>query len=158
MNGNEIVVGVDESEAGRAALVWAMEEAVTRGATVTAVNVWSHEPLSDFAFTSVEAVRAASTELLDDAVTAARAKVTTAVGVRKVSVSGSPATRLLVASEDAALLVVGSHRGGLLREIVLGSCAAACVRHATVPVVVIPPPDRLPRKHFEIEHPIAPTY
>ena len=61
-----IVVGVDDSEAGRAALVWAMEEAVLLGATVTAVNVWSHEPLSDFAFTTVDAVREASEKLLDD--------------------------------------------------------------------------------------------
>ncbi|SDM42815.1 universal stress protein [Allokutzneria albata] len=158
MSSNEIVVGVDESEAGRAALVWAMEEAVLRGATVTAVNVWSHEPLSDFAFTTTDAVREASEKLLDDAVAAAREKVTTAVGVQHVSVSGSPTTRLLEAAENAALLVVGSHRGGLVREVMLGSCSAACVRHATVPVVVIPPPNRVHRRHVETEQPIVPTY
>ncbi|MGQ0719307.1 MAG: universal stress protein [Pseudonocardiales bacterium] len=38
----------------------------------------------------------------------------------------------------AAMLVVGRHRGGLLRQAVLGSVSAVCVRHATCPVVVIP--------------------
>ncbi|MFB9905384.1 universal stress protein [Allokutzneria oryzae] len=147
MSRNEVVVGVDESESGHNALVWALEEAVLRGSTVLAVNVWSHEPMSDFAFTSLGAVRQASEMLLDKALARAREQVPTAVGVRTWSVSGSPSTRLLEAAEDAALLVVGSHRGGLLREMVLGSCSAACVRHATVPVVVIPPPNRVRRHH-----------
>ncbi|SDM35798.1 universal stress protein [Allokutzneria albata] len=157
MSRNEIVVGVDENESGRAALVWALEEAALRGATVLAVNAWNHEPLSDFAFTSAEAVREGSRTLLAEAVAAAREQVPAAVAVETRSVSGSPSVRLLEAAEDAALLVVGSHRGGLLREVMLGSCAAACVRHATVPVVVIPPPNRVARKHVEVERPIAPT-
>ncbi|MGH4011263.1 MAG: universal stress protein [Pseudonocardiaceae bacterium] len=41
-------------------------------------------------------------------------------------------------ARDAAMLVVGRHRGGLIRQAVLGSVSAVCVRHATCPVVVIP--------------------
>ena len=158
MSRNEIVVGVDESEAGRAALVWALEQAVLRGATVLAVNVWSHEPLSDFAFTTPDEVREGSRKLLEEAVAFARERVPAAVGVQTRSVSGSPSVRLLEADEDATMLVVGSHRGGLLREVMLGSCSAACIRHAIVPVVVIPPPDRVRHHHTEVEQPIAPTY
>ncbi|MFB9907619.1 universal stress protein [Allokutzneria oryzae] len=158
MSRSTIVVGVDESESSHAALVWALREAVIRGATVLAVNVWSHEPLSDFAFTSVEAVRQASRTLLADAVDQAREHVPAAVWVETSSVSGNPSVRLLEAADDAELLVVGSHRGGLLREVMLGSCSSACVRHATVPVVVIPPPGRDRHHKHEAEPPIVPTY
>jgi hypothetical protein len=36
------------------------------------------------------------------------------------------------------MLVVGRHQGGLIRQALVGSVSAVCVRHAICPVVVIP--------------------
>lgn len=49
---------------------------------------------------------------------------------------------LEVASEGAAMLVVASHTGHPVRQIVLGSTSKHCVRHTHAPVVVIPVTDR----------------
>lgn len=54
------------------------------------------------------------------------------------SVQGDPTSVLPEVARGAAMLVVSRHRGGLLRQAVLGSVSAVCVRHATCPVVVIP--------------------
>jgi hypothetical protein len=54
------------------------------------------------------------------------------------SVEGDPIRVLPELARGAAMLVVGRHRGGLAWQALLGSVSAACVRHATGPVVVIP--------------------
>ncbi|MEO6088174.1 MAG: universal stress protein, partial [Umezawaea sp.] len=58
--------------------------------------------------------------------------------IEQVSAEGGPAEVLIRHSDDAALLVVASHRGERLRKAVLGSVSTACVRRSTVPVVVLP--------------------
>lgn len=45
---------------------------------------------------------------------------------------------LVEEAQDALMLVVGSGRKGILARAFLGSSSAYCVRHATVPVVVVP--------------------
>jgi nucleotide-binding universal stress UspA family protein len=41
------------------------------------------------------------------------------------------------------LIVVGTRGRGAMRSLLLGSVAEHLVRHATVPIVVVPPPQRL---------------
>jgi len=50
---------------------------------------------------------------------------------------GDPAKVLVEASADAVLLVVGTRGRGAIVEAVLGSVAAKCAHHSTVPVAVI---------------------
>jgi nucleotide-binding universal stress UspA family protein len=54
------------------------------------------------------------------------------------SVRGDPASVLPEVARGAAMLVVSRHQGGLIRQALLGSVSAVCVRHAICPVVVIP--------------------
>jgi len=45
---------------------------------------------------------------------------------------------LVEAAAGASLLVIGSHRGGRLHDLVFGSVALAAVQHAPCPVLVLP--------------------
>ena len=65
-------------------------------------------------------------------------KMTDIPPISENSVEGDPIHVLPELARGAAMLVVGRHRGGVVREVLLGSVSAACVRHATCPVVVIP--------------------
>ncbi|ASO19613.1 nucleotide-binding universal stress UspA family protein [Actinoalloteichus hoggarensis] len=138
----DIVVGVDDSEASVAALIWAIQEARRRDSRVHALHAWRREPLAEFAFTEPEAAVSESATLLNRQIAKAREREGDDVEVVPRAVPGTPAAVLLGAAADGELLVVGSHRGGFLREMLLGSCSAAVVRHAHTPVVVIPPPGR----------------
>ena len=61
-----------------------------------------------------------------------------AAEVQRTVLPGAAATTLVELSEDADLLVVGSHgRTGLSRLMHVGSVAMACVNHAACPVVVV---------------------
>ncbi|MGH3846257.1 MAG: universal stress protein [Pseudonocardiaceae bacterium] len=55
------------------------------------------------------------------------------------SVEGDPMRILPELARGAAMLVVGRHREGAIRQALLGSVSAVCVRHVPCPVVVIPP-------------------
>ncbi|MEV8438744.1 universal stress protein [Actinosynnema sp. NPDC051121] len=68
-----------------------------------------------------------------------RAAVPGAPPVTEVTITGDAGTALAQASGQADLLVVGTHGHHRLTELVLGSVAADCLRHATCPVVVVPP-------------------
>ncbi|WNV84838.1 universal stress protein [Umezawaea sp. Da 62-37] len=134
-----IVVGVDGSEEAGRALGWAFDEALARGCGVRAVRAWVFEPLSDWAPAAMrEAERWVALELAK-AVDAVVAERVDCPPIEQVNAEGGPAEVLVRNSHDAALLVVASHRGERLRKAVLGSVSAACVRKATVPVVVLPP-------------------
>ncbi|MCP2257793.1 Nucleotide-binding universal stress protein, UspA family [Streptoalloteichus tenebrarius] len=144
----EIVVGVDGSDAGQRALRWAVEEALVRGCAVRVVTAWVPEPLTEFAFASTRDVPGELEEDLRREVDELLAELPEPPVVRISVAQGPPAAVLLDAATDADLLVVGAHRGGLLREITLGSVSTTCVRHARCPVVVLPPPRRS-RQHGE---------
>lgn len=58
--------------------------------------------------------------------------------ISQSSVEGDPTRILPEMARGATMLIVGRHHGGLVRQALLGSVSAACVRHATCPVVVIP--------------------
>nr|WP_042192636.1 universal stress protein [Kibdelosporangium sp. MJ126-NF4]CEL19747.1 Universal stress protein family [Kibdelosporangium sp. MJ126-NF4]CTQ96972.1 Universal stress protein family [Kibdelosporangium sp. MJ126-NF4] len=134
-----IVVGVDDSDAARTALAWAIDEANIRHCSVHAVTVWAVDPTTDFVWTPSEQMRKIAEEKLSSTVrlaVAGRAEVPTIV---ERAVEGPPATALVDAAENAAMLVVATHRGERLRKALLGSVSAACMRHSNVPVVVVRP-------------------
>ncbi|WP_370961637.1 universal stress protein [Amycolatopsis sp. cg9] len=140
-----IVVGVDGSETGAAALVWAVGEAETSGAELDVVTVWRHDVMLDDLSVgrTVEEARIAHRHELEALVTAAL-QHHAGVVARCAAPDGEPADILVERAKDATMLVVGSHGKGKLREVLAGSVSSACLRRATCPVVVIPPPARSP--------------
>ncbi|GAB3147686.1 universal stress protein [Amycolatopsis stemonae] len=140
-----IVVGVDGSEAGTAALVWAAGQAETSGAELDVLTVWMHDEMLDEASvnrTLEEARRVHFHEL--EKLVAAVTKNLSGVTARCSVPDGDPAGILTDRAKDATMLVVGSHGKGRLRGVLAGSVSSACLRHATCPVAVIPPPARTP--------------
>ncbi|NUT52167.1 MAG: universal stress protein [Saccharothrix sp.] len=138
-----IVVGVDGSPAGRAALRWAAEEGKLRGCEVRAVLAWRVDygmvigPMSATVAASVDvaALRADHQAVLDDAVAEVGGDV------RAVLVEGDAREVLVEQAADAALLVVGSRGAGPIRQAFIGSVSSYCVHHAPCPVVVIRGPE-----------------
>jgi len=139
-----IVVGVDGSDHSHRALIWAMRQAAAHHAPLTVLAVrpeparpatgiyWgvhaypedSHNP--DVAHKAVgQIVEQARSEIGETA-------PQTTVNV----VTGDPAQELISASQDADLVVVGSHGSGGLAWL-LGSVSSKVAHHAACPVVVI---------------------
>ena len=139
-----IVVGVDDSEQAAAALRWALAEGALRGATVEVVHAWS-PPLSALPFGATlvipvdeAAIDSAARASVDDLVDQALAEMDERPPeVLRTILPGGPATTLVEVSEDADMLVVGSHGRSGLSRLMLGSVAMACVNHAACPVVII---------------------
>jgi nucleotide-binding universal stress UspA family protein len=138
-----VVVGVDGSEASEAALRWAHDAALLRGARLQAVHAWSLPYVGDMSAMAavadrVEVFRQAADRQLSSTVdTVLGGK--SGVEVVKVLVEGAPAPTLIDAARDADLLVVGSRGHGGFAGLLLGSVSQHCARHATCPVVVVRP-------------------
>lgn len=139
-----IVVGMDGSKQSETALRWAIEEARYRQAKVQAIMV---RPRADLLpGTSFAPQPHGRLPVLEAAyhlparVQVIRDEMPDAPTVDATVLVGDAAVELIKVSENATLLVVGAHRhGGTVGDILLGSVAAKCVRHAQCPVVVITP-------------------
>jgi len=142
-----IVVGVDGSEGGAAALGWAVREADLHDRHVTAVLAWDwlaqHHNLVggrfDLGYGEPEAV-AALTGYVEQAVGPGRTG-----DVEQIAVLDSATRALVDASADASLLVLGARGHGGFHDLLLGSVAQQCLHHATCPVAIVrgdgnPPP------------------
>ena len=85
-------------------------------------------------------VRRDATALFDQlAATADQRGVTVATRI----IEGSPADELLRVASDWApdVLVVGAHRRGLVKRLLIGSTADTLIREASCPVLVVPQKD-----------------
>ncbi|MEU3644875.1 universal stress protein [Lentzea sp. NPDC034063] len=142
MSTKPIVVGVDGTPASDRALEWALDEAVVRGCPLQVVHAWTFEALADWTETTEQRVRAESEALLEKAVLKASEQRQDLPEIVRTSVRGDAAEALEKVSEGAELLVVASHTGHRIRQIVLGSTSMHVVRHAHAPIVVIPVNDR----------------
>lgn len=145
-----IVVGVDGSEGSALALRWALDEAQSRGDSITAVATWqwlgTGEGVLDTS--GLQTAQEFAVAGLDDAVDSALADWEgTPPDITRKVVQGRPADALLQAAEGADLLVVGSHGHGRLRHVTMGSVSEACMQKATCPVVVVPLPHHQRRHH-----------
>jgi nucleotide-binding universal stress UspA family protein len=141
---DRIVVGVDGSEASRAALAWAIDEARRRGdSMVEVVHSWDPpvlvgSPVGDVPPVSLEGpYDEAAHALVDRAVAAVD---TAGVEVDKVVLEGPAGSNLCERSVDATLLVVGSSRHGAVMDMLTGSVSRYCSHHAKCPVIAVPRP------------------
>lgn len=151
-----MVVGVDGSTGSLAALRFALEEGLARGATVQVVTSWllgppMRETITDEAY----AEEAASAQRLQDAaIYAATRDLAETPVISRLVVHDVGGATLIDAARDAAMLVVGSGRKSVLARAFLGSVSEFCVRHASVPVVVVPDPSRVDASDG-LEHAVA---
>ncbi len=133
-----IVVGVDGSEASRAALDWALDEARRRQAQVDVIHAW-HAPYSyGYAYLSElsdEPMEQEAKELVESLLKTAD---TSGLTVDTIIAHGGSAGVLVEAAKGASLLVVGSRGRGGFTGLLLGSVSQQCVHHAPCPVVVVP--------------------
>jgi nucleotide-binding universal stress UspA family protein len=150
MTAKQLVVGVDGTAAGVAALRWAVDQARETGAQVLAIAVC--EPSQPVVVgPEIGGAYVAQPALADEQLTAAaEAWLTEAItalpgdgaqAVDRLTRHGDPATVLLEAARDADLLVVGNHGRGALAGALAGSVAQRCAHHATCPLVLVPAPE-----------------
>ena len=143
-----IVVGVDGSEASRAALRFGAEEAALRQARLVAVHAWLFippQPLGDPGMLAIpagdlagqlSAENDAASMAFDEAIAdALGADASTPIDRRLVE--GDAGEAIVAQSAEADLVVVGSHGRSGIRAALLGSVSRHVVDHATCPVVVV---------------------
>ncbi|WP_248960121.1 universal stress protein [Sphaerisporangium perillae] len=142
----QIVVGVDGSPSAAAAVEWAADDAMRRGARLRIVHV--REPWSyDFPFKAAPrsqdslpaywlAVLAATVDWVHS--------YAPGIDVSAAMVTGSASERLRTESEEADELILGSTGLGGVAGVVLGSVGRSVAWHAVGPVVVVrrSPPTR----------------
>jgi nucleotide-binding universal stress UspA family protein len=139
-----VVVGVDGTAEGDAALAFAVDEAARSGDSVEVVTVWHplvpalSYPVLPVGATPAdrEALRRYAEAVQRDALE--RVSVPSGVPVSMQVVEGETGPALVEAARTARVLVVGSRALGYVRAALLGSVSRYCAHHAAVPVVVVP--------------------
>ncbi|MGW2380057.1 universal stress protein [Streptomyces sp. NPDC001658] len=151
---NGIVVGIDGSEASRAALRWATDQAHSLGTQVVAVHAWEAAPAAPYAPVAARPTPAAQRERAAELL-AATVRETFGPrvdpAVRAVLVEGPPARVLLQQAHSALLLALGLRRHGQGELPAVGPVGRECLRHATVPVVTVPAHDRTTAPLWAVE-------
>ena len=137
-----IVVGVDGSPASVNALHWAVARAKAEHRRVVAVEV--RNPARPLPGTSYAPApygmappeRRGST--LHDTVVAVHEAERAAPTIAELRRSGDPGVELARAAHGAAMLVLGYNLHGRTTEFLFGRVVNECLRHADVPVVLVP--------------------
>lgn len=150
-----VILGVDDSPAGLAAISAAMMLAGGYGAQLVAVRAWAlglprhggrrhrhlRHPHVVLSFSDTEQV-AAATVLIGDAVKAAVGRLPAGVAMRMQTPDSDPAVALVtIASEPGDVIVIGTGGAPWLRRLMHGSVSRYCVKHARCPVILVPAPD-----------------
>jgi nucleotide-binding universal stress UspA family protein len=143
--GGTIVVGVDGSSGGAAALDFALTEGYERGCTVEVVTAWLGVAALDGSPDSDELSegRARVHHMQGDVVARCLESREHAPDLLRVVVHDYAGRVLVARAEHASMVVVGSGSPSRTSHQALGSVAEYCVRHSPVPVVIVPPPSRL---------------
>jgi nucleotide-binding universal stress UspA family protein len=143
-----IVVGVDGSAGAAAALDFALAEGRRRGCPVEVVTAWLGSGHLDGTSDSddLTEARARVHRMQDDVLDRCLAAHSDAPRVGRVVVHDYAGRVLVARAERASMVVVGSGSPSRTNHQLLGSVAEYCVRHAPVPVVIVPPPARLERR------------
>jgi len=143
MSTNTIVVGIDETPAGAAALSWAAREAELRDAELKIVHVWQIDAAVAMAGAEVPWMAYET-----DARSNAARWVADTIGAedaqgrpRRIDVvQGAPGPTLVEASRGASMLVVGTRVHTGISRVLFGSVSHYCLTHAQCVVVAVPTP------------------
>jgi nucleotide-binding universal stress UspA family protein len=155
-----VIVGVDDTDAGIAALREAIAMACAHHAPLVAVRAWqlglprhggrrfryATHPHIVIYFSGAEQHVAASV-LIRKALARATAQVPVGLELQMETPQADPAVALTsIAQQPGDVLVLGGRRFVSPRVIAHGSVTNYCLRHAHCPIVVVPP-GRAPRRH-----------
>lgn len=144
-----ILVGIDGTDAGDAALRWALSAAAAQPFDVMALHAWQAPYSGGYGWTypslalDPDMERHASL-VLDNAVARATARSLVGAGgppaphITPVVMPGPAAQVLEEQARSAALLVLGRHHETLVSRALFGSVVSAALHHVDCPVVVVP--------------------
>jgi len=139
-----LIVGDDGSRVAAAAVEWAADEAVRRGAGLTIVGCFEMPFITDWGIGSpqpskseTESARQAVQRRLDGVAEQAAAN-RPGLSVNACAVHGRARRELVEQAAHADLLVIGSSGTGDSTVYLLGSVAHALMRNSPCPVVLVP--------------------
>lgn len=142
---DDIVVGVDESPSGRAALVWAAQRARQTGARLRAIHVLGGAEARELYASPVVTSRVIPDEDVPDPARTRDVRELFAGLDPEPSwtlqfAQGHPGQVMVDESNGAAMLVLGTreHRG--FGRLVNGSVSHFCISRASCPVIGVPTP------------------
>ena len=130
-----IVVGVDGSEHGNAALRWALDEALAHEAEIIAVFAWQMPFIGIPGAFDREEMERICKRFLEETVAAIVPEPR--VPMTKLVAEGDVSASLIAAAKGADMLVLGSRGRGGFAGLKLGSVSQECAQHAACPVVII---------------------
>ena len=139
MSYTNIVVGVDGSDSGEAALRWAAGEAAARDVELHVVHTYDWRVpggLTPVGGSFADAVRESAQDLVHTAVARAR-EAAPGVRVRGSAVLGSAASILAATALPDTLVVLGNRGRGGFASLLLGSVSQQVATHAAGPILVV---------------------
>lgn len=144
---NRILVGLDPSPSGRAALQWAAQQARLTARQLVAINAVpippSLAPLGVIAMPEPTMDESSIDPSYREAIHAVWESVFPEPGWTLEFVLDDAGPALVRRSADAELLVVGTHEHVGLARLVSGSVSRYCLSHAQCPTVIVPVENRL---------------
>jgi nucleotide-binding universal stress UspA family protein len=136
MSGKTLLIGIDGTESSRAALRWAMKRASSIGAGVTLVHVIDDE-WTTIGARMLEELEDDARSLLEREADYAHS-LASEVAVQTRLLHGNVMQELTAASDDAGMVVVGTHKTGFINGKVFGSRSLRLAAAAHTPVAIIP--------------------
>ena len=163
MSNRAIVVGLDESPSGRAALQWAAEQAKLTGSVLRAIHVldWPYG-LDDADVTASGSLhRILTHDQIEDLYRGRITRVFDELHPRPdwlmQFAQGEVGPVLVHQAEHAALLVVGTREHVGLGRLLAGSVSHYCLSHALCPIVAVPAPSPLAKSSARGRRRTAPS-
>lgn len=135
--GSPVMVGIDGSPASEDATALAFDEASRRGVGLIALHAWSDASIPSIG-SDWERYEDGGQRILSERLAGWQERYPD-VQVQRRIVSDDPARRLVEASGEAQLVVVGSRGRGGFSSLVLGSVATKVAQSAKAPVIVVRP-------------------
>lgn len=143
-----VLVGIDGSANAETAMWWAVDIALASNRPLRLLTCYSLPVMVGLGAAAgymgpmltseeIREIDAANRKMLEDL----KAKVLAAHSDLKVELfidQGSPATAILKASDDAAMIVMGTRGVGSAHALVLGSVSYAVAHRAKCPVILVP--------------------
>jgi nucleotide-binding universal stress UspA family protein len=130
-----VVVGIDGSPASEAGTAIAFDEASRRRVGLVALHAWSDLDVSEWPGIDWPATQSMAEEVLAERLAGWQERYPD-VQVTRVVAQAQPARRLVEASKEAQLVVVGSTGRGGFAGMLVGSVGETVAQLAQVPVIV----------------------